>query len=219
MKRILLYGATGRTGGLVLDYALKQGYAVTALVRSPTKLALKNDNLTVIQGLPTSITDVRKAMRGCDAVISTLSALSDTDAFSLKKIAASHTMETAMRHTITCMKEYGLKKIVTLSSIGAGDSWPYAPWYMRLMIKLTNFKITFADHAGQESLLMQSNLDWVIARPVSLNDNETMKQLQVSYNKTPSPFSISRKQLAQFMVTCLETSDFVHKAPLLSEKD
>lgn len=218
MKRILLYGATGRTGGLVLTYALEQGYAVTALVRNPAKLTIQSDNLTVIRGLPTSLDDVRKGMRGCDMVISTLSALSDSEAFSRKNIPAPHTMETTMRNTISSMNELGLKRIVTLSSIGAGDSRPLAPWFMRLMIKLTNFKITFADHDAQESLLMESGLDWVIARPVALNNKEETKELQVSYGKTPSPFSISRKRLAMFMVDCLSTNDFVHKAPLLSEK-
>ena len=218
MKRILLYGATGRTGGLVLRYALQQGYAVTALVRNPDKLAVRDDNLTVIKGLPTSITDVRRAMRDCDMVISTLSALNESDAFSRRKITPPQTLETTMRHTIACMDELGLKKIVTLSSIGVGDSRPHAPWYMRWMIKLTNFKITFADHDAQESLLMQSDLDWVIARPVALNNNENLNELQVSYGKTPSPFSISRKQVAKFMVDCLATDEFVHKAPLLSEK-
>lgn len=217
MKRILLYGATGRTGGLVLNYALQQGYAITALVRNPAKLSVQSDNLTVIEGLPTSLDDVRKAMRGCDAVISTLSALSESEAFSRKKIPVPHTLETTMRNTIVCMSEQRLKRIVTLSSIGVGDSWPYAPWYMRLMIKLTNFKITFADHAGQEALLMKSDLDWVIARSVALNNNDELKALRVSYQKTPSPFSISRKQLALFMVDCLATNDFLRKAPILSE--
>ncbi len=218
MKRILLYGATGRTGGLVLRYALQQGYAVTALVRNPTKLTVQSDNLTVIRGLPTSLDAVRNAMRGCDMVISTLSALSDSEAFSLKNIPAPHTLETTMRNTITGMNELGLKRIVTLSSIGAGDSRPYAPWFMRLMIRLTNFKITFADHDAQESLLTKSGLDWVIARPVALNNNEETKVLTVSYDKTPSPFSISRKRLALFIVDCLATDEFVHQAPLLSEQ-
>ena len=218
MKRILLYGATGRTGGLVLRYALQQGYAVTALVRNPDKLSIKADNLTVLRGLPTSMDDVRKAMRGCEMVISTLSALNESEAFSRKKITPPRTLQTTMRNTIACMDELGIKRIVTLSSIGAGDSWPYAPWYMRWAIKLTNFKITFDDHAEQESLLMKSDLDWVIARPVALNNNENMKALQVSYGKTPSPFAISRKRLATFMVDCIATDEFVHKAPLLSEK-
>lgn len=218
MQRILLYGATGRTGGLVLDYALRQGYAVTALVRSPEKLTVQSDHLTVIRGLPTNPDDVRRAMAGCDVVLSTLSALPEAEAFSFKRVAAPHTLATTMRHTITAMHELGLKRIVTLSSIGVADSWPYAPWYMRLAIKLTNFKLTFADHAGQEALLRQSDLDWTIARPVALNDNQQLGELVVSYQTTPSPFWMSRRQLARFMVNCLRDNRFVHKAPLLSEK-
>ena len=218
MKRILLYGATGRTGGLIVTYALQQGYAVTALVRNPQKLAVKSEHLTIIEGLPTNLADVRNAMRGCEAVISTLSALNEAEAFSFKKIAPPHTLETTMRNTIAAMGDQGLKRIVTLSSIGVGDSWPYAPWYMRWAIKLTNFKITFADHAAQEALLRQSGLDWTIARPVALNDSEALGQLVVSYEATPAPFKMSRRQLAKFMVDCLERADLVGKAPLLSEK-
>ncbi len=218
MKRILLYGATGRTGGLILAYALQKGYAVTALVRNPEKLTVQSDRLTVVRGLPTRLEDVRRAMPGCDAVLSTLSALSESEAFSFKKIPAPHTLETTMRNTLAVMGELGIRRVVTLSSIGAGDSLPYAPWYMRGMIKLTNFKITFADHDGQETLLRQSKLDWTIARPVALNDNEELGKLVVSYGATPSPFKMSRRQLAKFMVDCLESDDLVGKAPLLSEK-
>lgn len=218
MKRILLYGATGRTGGLVATYALQQGYAVTALVRNPAKLKMSSPHLTVIQGQPTNLADIRQAMQGCDFVISTLSALSEADSFSRKKIPPPHTLETTIRHTITVMNELRLRRIVTLSSIGVGDSWSYAPWYMRLLIKLTNFKIVFADHDRQEALLRHSNLEWIIARPVALTNKERLGQLVVSYQRTPSPFAISRQQLAQFMVDCLASQDFVGKTPLLSEQ-
>ncbi len=218
MKRILLYGATGRTGGLIVDYALQKGYAVTALVRSPEKLTVQSEHLTVLKGQPTNLADVRKAMQGCDFVVSALAALSESEILSFRKIPAPHVLETTMRNTIAVMGELGLKRIVTLSSIGASESRPYAPWYMRLMIRLTNFKIVFADHAAQEEFLRSSHLEWTLARPVALNNDEELGRLVVSYDTTPSPFKMSRRQLAKFMVDCLASSDFVRKAPLLSEK-
>jgi len=219
MKRILLYGATGRTGELILQRALQQGYAVTALVRNPAKLTVQSEHLTVVEGQPTNLADVRQAMRGCHAVISALSALSESESFSRKKITPPHTLATTMRHTLTAMHEHGLRRIITLSSIGVGDSWPYAPWYMHLIIRLTNFKLVFADHQQQEALLQQSTLDWTIARPVALNNNAHLGELRVSYQQTPTPFALSRRQLARFLVDCLANNDFVHKAPLLSEKN
>jgi uncharacterized protein YbjT (DUF2867 family) len=217
MSRILLYGATGRTGGLILDYALTQGYAVTALVRNPAKLTRRSPQLTVVAGSPTNLADVRRALAGCDAIISALSALSEADSFSRRKLPPPHTLAITMRYTIAAMQELGIRRLVTLSSIGVGDSRPYAPWYMRLMIKLTNFKLVFADHAQQEELLRQSGLDWVIARPVALNDKTQLGKLVVQYTQTPTPFAISRPQLARFMVDCLSGDTYLHKAPLLAE--
>ena len=217
MKKILLFGATGRTGSLVLQYALAKGDAVTALVRNPGKLTVKNNRLTIVQGLPTRDDDVRNAMAGCDAVISTLSALSMPEILSFRKVAPPHTLERSIQNAVAAMKERSLKRIVTLSSIGVGDSHPYAPWFMRLMIRITNFKIVFADHTRQEALLMASDLDWTIARPVALNNNEQAKALQVTYHQTPSPFTISRKQVARFMVDCLDGDEYIRKAPILSE--
>ena len=217
MKKILLFGATGQTGSLVVSYALAKGHAVTALVRNPGKLTVQHDQLSVIQGLPTRFDDVRQAMLGCDAVISTLSALSMKEIMSFRKIEPPHTMEKSIENAMAAMQESGVKRIVTLSSIGVGDSYPYAPWFMRLLIKITHFKIVFADHNRQEALLMGSDLDWTIARPVGLNNNEETKTLRVTYHQTPSPFTISRKQVAKFMVDCLDGEEYVRKAPILSE--
>ncbi len=116
------------------------------------------------------------------------------------------------------MRENHIKRIISLSSVGVGDSFKYAPWFMRLFIRISNFKIVFADHNEQEQLLVNSNLYWTIVRPVALNNNETTGQLVVSYDKTPSPFKISRKQLAKFMIDNLDKEDFIHKKPILSEK-
>jgi nucleoside-diphosphate-sugar epimerase len=218
MKHILLFGATGRTGGQVLKYALDKGYKVTALVRNPEKITEKSSELTVIKGLPTDIDNVRKAILNCDRVISTLNPINEKDLISLKKIQPPRILEKSTRNAIECMGEYKIKKIAVVSSVGIGDTYLLAPWFMRLLGKITNFRNSFDDHNVQESLLMNSNLDWVIARPVSLNNNESLQNLVINYDKKPSPFKISRKQLAKFLVDCLETEEFFRRALILSEK-
>src|SRR4051812_33062000 len=116
MRRILLFGATGRTGRLVLDYALEKGYSVTALVRNPEKLTIESKQLKVIKGSPTNAANVRTAMTECDIVISTLSALSQKESISFKKINAPHTLETSIYNAIQSMNELGKKRIIILSS-------------------------------------------------------------------------------------------------------
>jgi putative NADH-flavin reductase len=218
MKRILLFGATGGTGQCILTYALEQGYAVTALVRNPAKLTLRSPKMSIIEGTPTDPGDVDKAMANCDIVISALSPLEKGAVFTFKKLHAPHTLETSIRNAITSMNKAGKKRIIVVSAIGAGDSYRYAPWYVRLLIRYTNYKIIYDGHNGQEALLMRSDLDWTIARPAGLTDDTDLKKLVISYNKTLSPFTISRKLLAKYIVDSIEDDDAIKKAPMLSER-
>ena len=45
---ILILGATGRVGGQLVNYALHDRHHVTALVRSPEKIQINNEHLTII---------------------------------------------------------------------------------------------------------------------------------------------------------------------------
>ena len=47
---ILLLGATGRVGSELVTYALHDQHHVTVIVRTPEKIQINNDNLTIIQG-------------------------------------------------------------------------------------------------------------------------------------------------------------------------
>ena len=49
--KILLLGATGRTGKHILNYALSLGYEVHCIVRYPEKLDTQN-GLTIFKGNP-----------------------------------------------------------------------------------------------------------------------------------------------------------------------
>ena len=43
MKTLLIYGATGKAGRLVMERALERGWAVAAFVRNPDKVPTKLD--------------------------------------------------------------------------------------------------------------------------------------------------------------------------------
>lgn len=74
---VLLVGGTGRTGRRALEQLLGRGVAVRAIVRSPRKLpvgATADPNLEVIEASLLSLGDeeLRRHLRGCDAVVSCL---------------------------------------------------------------------------------------------------------------------------------------------------
>ena len=67
---ILVLGAAGKTGREVVAHALAEGHTVTAFVRNPEKI--ERNDVTVAVGDARNAADLRRALRGQDAVISTL---------------------------------------------------------------------------------------------------------------------------------------------------
>src|ERR1700712_5016956 len=59
MQRLLMLGASGKTGGHALRYALEKGLEVVALARDPSKLEAR-PGLTVRKGTPASLEDVQR---------------------------------------------------------------------------------------------------------------------------------------------------------------
>jgi putative NADH-flavin reductase len=66
--KLLVLGATGKTGNELVRQGLKRGIEITALVRSPQKLQTKSDRLTVIEGSPLSQEMLTRLSKGNDAL-------------------------------------------------------------------------------------------------------------------------------------------------------
>jgi uncharacterized protein YbjT (DUF2867 family) len=218
-KRILLLGATGRTGRLVLEYALSQGLEVVALVRRPAAITLRSAGLTVIEGSPLNAEDVRKALAGCDAVVSALNNNRTSDNPWAKRLSPSLFMTHSIRTCLAAMKEQGLHRIVVLSSVGANDSFDDAVFFMRWLIRNTNLHFTFQDHDAQESELRRSGMDWTAVRAALLNNGRQVKSLVTSYYNEPKPaLTISRLHTARYLVDCLDDRTTFRKAPTISAR-
>ncbi len=70
MKKIALIGASGFIGSALLKESLDRGHSVTAIVRHPEKITIKNPNLQVLKGDVMSSETVEKLVSGVDVVIS-----------------------------------------------------------------------------------------------------------------------------------------------------
>jgi NAD(P)H dehydrogenase (quinone) len=67
-KKILVTGASGKTGNAMIAAFLKNGFSVNALVHSPQPSQSFDDNVTIICGDLLAVHDLVKAMQGCAAV-------------------------------------------------------------------------------------------------------------------------------------------------------
>ena len=70
MKKITLIGASGMVGSAILKESLDRGHSVTAIVRHPEKIMLKNPNLKIVTGDVLAEDTVPELIQGADVVIS-----------------------------------------------------------------------------------------------------------------------------------------------------
>ena len=69
---VVVFGPTGSTGRLVVEFALAAGHVVTAFARDPKRMPLTHPNLRIVKGDAMDPASVASAVQGQDAVICTL---------------------------------------------------------------------------------------------------------------------------------------------------
>ncbi|AXV85908.1 hypothetical protein CJO78_06075 [Ralstonia solanacearum] len=219
VMKLLLLGATGRTGRLVLEYALDQGHEVTALVRNPGNVTTQSSRQRVVAGTPERFEDVARAIVDCEAVIVALNNSRTSDNPWARPASPPHLMEHAVRNSLKAMKENRIRRIVILSASGVGDSFQHERWFNRLLVKHSNLGIAFADHNAVDACLRETrDIDWTAVRPVLLSNAEKRKTLVVSYDGMPKPaMTISRRYVAKFMVDSLSNPAVFARTPVISE--
>ena len=215
MKNILLLGSTGKTGTEVLNLALAKGYHVKALVRDKGNVRVKSGNLTLIIGTPVNINDVR-AIGSFEAVISTLGHPFNPDPNVSADRNSPTMMADSIKNVITVMKEKGIRRIILQTGAGAGDSYNRMPVTLQRMITDSGLKNAYLDHDAQEKLVMNSGLEWTIVRPVGMTDNEG-GAISILKGQVRRSHSIGRKNVAKFLLGCLETEEFIGKAVIIAE--
>ncbi|KAI7777229.1 hypothetical protein LA080_003893 [Diaporthe eres] len=241
--QILLLGATGRTGLLVLKEALARNHSVTALARSPQRLEASipadhpnRSNLTTVAGSPLNTADVAAALAASpspvDVVITTLNPRRASDS-PFAAVDPAHSpprmMADSMAGVLAALKGDGAKKennhktrIVALSALGAGSSAAHTHCLLRLLFRQSNMRFTYEDHdAVEEELVRQQQgggaVPYVLVRPTRLVDGEGGGAVRVfGGNGTVGMMeTISRDAVARFLVDAAEREEWDGKAPII----
>lgn len=205
--RLLIIGASQGTGAQAVKAALERGHEVTAFARSPDKLVLDSAKLTRRQGDFHQRASVDAVVPGHDAVIITASA---TRLSAFRENPNYFSQGTG--YTIDAMKSSGVKRLVVLSALGTGESRNLSNFFVDKLIISFLLKVPFADHERQEELVRHSGLEWVIARPGRLTNGPARRRYVKKVEIEPVPGSISRADVADFLVEGAEVDRWVGKA-------
>ena len=146
-------------------------------------------------------------MPGHDAVIVTASA---TKLSAFKENPRYFSQGTG--YAIDAMKKAGVKRLAVLSALGTGDSRPLLNPVLRALMINFLLKGPYADHERQEEQVRASGLEWVIARPGRLTNGPARRRYVKKTAIESVPSSISRADVADFLVEACEVPTWVGHA-------
>ena len=205
--KLVIFGATGSIGRQLVEQALAQGHAVTALVRNPAKLNLKHANLRVVQGDVMDFAAVEKAVQGQEAVLCALGA-------GRKGTIRSE----GTRHIVCAMEKAGVRRFICQTTLGVGDSEGNLNFFWKRIMFGLILRDAFTDHVSQEKYIKQSRLDWTIVRPAAFTDGKHTGVYRHGFTASDKALTlkISRADVADFMLKQLTDKTYLHKTPGLS---
>ena len=159
--RVIVFGATGKTGQLVLGAAIASGHQVTAFGRSVDRLDLDDPALAVFKGDVFDADAVASAVAGHDAAIVCLGSTGLRD---------KTTLSAGTQAVVDSLVAHGVERLIVMSAAGVGHSWKQIPWSSRLLFR-TLLRNVFADHRAQEAIVARSPLNWTVVRAGVLKDD------------------------------------------------
>jgi putative NADH-flavin reductase len=204
---LLILGATGGTGQQLVTQALEQGYTVTALARSPEKISIKNDRLTVVQGDVLDEEIMNALIPKQDAILSALGVT--------KTWKAGDLMTKAVTLLVKLMSTHNKKRLILVSAFGAGESFEQANPVQKFIFRYP-LGSRYADKTRSEEILKKQNFDWTVIYPVLLTNGPHTGTYRVGEKMEMRGMpTISRADVADFVLRELKDNRFVRKFPII----
>ena len=207
--RLVVFGATGRTGRPLVAQALAGGHEVTVFVRDPAKLSVSHERLRTVQGDIRDAESVEAAVRGQDAVLSVLGRT---------RGSASDVMTVGATNILSAMKKHSVRRLVSLVGAGVRDPHDLPPSVggrvMTTLLRLLARGVL--DDARQHAdLVRRSSLDWTLVRSPRLTQGRRTGSYRAGYLQFGPRETVSRADVASFMLKLATGGDFVHEAPMI----
>jgi uncharacterized protein YbjT (DUF2867 family) len=199
---VLVHGATGGTGRLLVDQLLRDGHQVRAMVRDPEKGAVlaEETDVEVVPGDLTApdATVIADATRGVDAVAFCAGSGGSTG----KDMTLLVDLHGAIR-TIDAAVEAGAERFVMLSSMAADDPWSTSEAMAPYLA---------AKHAA-DRVLADAPIGWSVVRPGGLTDDEPTGEVRIGQPRIPDgergERTIPRADVAAVLAACLTAPEAV----------
>lgn len=209
MKQLCVFGASGRTGLMLVNIAVERGYAVTAFCRNESDRQYLPDNVACIVGDLRNRDHLDQAVAGADVVIC---AFGPREPY--KEVFCGET--TGM--VIESMKKQDVDRLICITSALTGDCSRNRSLFVRAMARLSRLlrAAVALDRDEQERIVEESGLNWTIVKPSELMDeNESPRFVHGEDLMIDAYSRISRYHLSIFLLDHLAADKYPRKKVFL----
>jgi putative NADH-flavin reductase len=124
----------------------------------------------------------------------------------------------AAQHIIPAMRAHGVRRLISLVGAGVPDAQDPSSAgrsFMRGLMKLVARDV-LQDAERHAELVRESGLDWTLVRPPRLDDGPRERTYRTGILKLGPAESISRADVADFMLKLAGDHQYVRQAPMVS---
>lgn len=211
--KVIIFGGTGFSGKAIVAAAIRQGHAVTVLVRDATKMPIRHDKLTIIEGNVLDSEIVAAVLRRQEVVIQCLGVGGKGDG------KPSTFISDATRLIVEKMQEQGIKRLIAMSNVGAGNSKAFQPWFFNNLLLpycMRWLQVIIDDKNRMEPIIMNSHLDWTIVRCPNIVDRPARGSCRATLDGKGLKLSVTLGDMAVFMVDQISDTTYLRQAPSIS---
>ncbi|MDX1908142.1 MAG: NAD(P)H-binding protein [Bacteroidia bacterium] len=204
MKKVVVFGASGRVGQKLVQIGLEKGLCVTAFMRSGEGVPAEHENFRLIVGDMRDDALVHEAVTGQDGV------------FFAPGPRNLHRPITILSESIAgilqAMRTHDVHRIVVLGGAGILQDNSY-----QLRMERPDFPpflmYVMQDHLRVYDLLRRSDRDWTLTCPVNIvpDDPAGMYVVRVDYFPEPGHFQISAGDVADCMMAQFLEGNFIRR--------
>lgn len=214
INKICVIGASGKLGRYMVQHALDRGYEVVGVCREKSvgKLDEFKDRITIVPGRTNDREVIRRAVKGCDGVLTVLVPWGVHDYSSGTAQAVLDFAEPDARLVFSC--GWHITK----------DGEDVYSWKLKTLVKVFGglarfFRLVDIDDQVEACRrIFASDTRWTVVRGSDLEEGES-QGLPVWSRHVGDPILASnmtrRTDFALFMVAALEDDELIHEAPAI----
>ena len=201
--KIVVFGATGRVGRRLVSGGIARGHEVTAAARRPENVRERSRILRIVPCDLLDAAQVGVAVTGNEAVAVAVGAR-----FAL---APGTVHSRGVANVITAMHSHAVRRLICISAIGThDDNDPNLPPLFTRVYRPLYLAGVWEQLRVMEAQVADSGLDWTIVHVARLTNGPALGRYRVEPGDSlPGALTISRADLADFMLKELERGDWI----------